>query len=106
MSTAEKKKKSLTFSKHLLHEEDGASCFFYRLAWPESSFRFSVPSYGKKKQTNFFVTPIFSCFKLWPFFFHLKKTLYHALRRFISDELLLLVWETLYPLILNNKLAG
>ena len=55
---------------------------------------------------NFFVIPIFSCFKLWPFLFHLKKTLYHALRRFISDELLLLVWETLYPLILNNKLAG
>ena len=60
---------------------------------------------GKKKM-NFFVIPIFSCFKLWPFIFHLKKTLYHALRRFISDELLLLVWETLYPLILNNKLAG
>ena len=55
---------------------------------------------------NFFVIPIFSCFKLRPFLFHLKKTLYHALCRFISDELLLLVWETLYPLILNNKLAG
>ena len=55
---------------------------------------------------NFFVTPIFSCFKLWPFLFHLKKTLCHVLCRFISDELLLLVWETLCPLILNNNLAG
>ena len=104
MSTATTTK-SLKFSKHLLHEEDGASCFFYRLGWPKSSFRFSVPSYGKKKM-NLFVIPIFSCFKLRPFLFHLKKTLYHALCRFISDELLLLVWETLYPLILNNKLAG